>query len=162
MVRCPAAISPAPVWHSVVLRTTLAVAMLENSALVRCFLQYLLPNTWHTCSSRQAEDDSCRFELACARCSADCDAIPSSVTMADSTIPVCVELMEGTKASSSGTTVATLDLQEGYYRTSAESQVVVECYLASACAGGTDPENYCADGYEGPCECRFRSRLPCS
>ncbi|CAB1102169.1 unnamed protein product [Ectocarpus sp. CCAP 1310/34] len=99
---------------------------------------------------KEAEDDSCRFELACARCSADCDAIPSSVTMADSTIPVCVESMEGTKASSSGTTVATLDLQEGYYRTSAESQVVVECYLTSACAGGTDPKNYCADGYEGP------------
>ncbi|CAM9433543.1 unnamed protein product, partial [Ectocarpus sp. 13 AM-2016] len=99
---------------------------------------------------KEAEDNSCRFELACARCSADCEAIPSSVTMADSTIPVCVELMEGTQASSSGTTVATLDLREGYYRTSAESQVVVECYLTSACVGGTDPENYCADGYEGP------------
>ncbi|CAM9571646.1 unnamed protein product [Ectocarpus sp. 12 AP-2014] len=99
---------------------------------------------------KEAEDDSCRFELACARCSADCDAIPSSVTMADSTIPVCIELMEGTQASSSGTTVATLDLREGYYRTSAESRVVVECYLTSACVGGTDPENYCADGYEGP------------
>ncbi|CAM9483258.1 unnamed protein product, partial [Ectocarpus fasciculatus] len=99
---------------------------------------------------KEAEDGSCRFELACARCSADCDAIPSSVTMTDSTIPACVELMAGTRASSSGTTVATLDLQEGYYRTSAESQVVVECFLTSACTGGTDPENYCADGYKGP------------
>lgn len=113
-------------------------------------------------SSLQAEDGSCRFELACARCSADCDAIPSSVTMTDSTIPACVELMAGTRASSSGTTVATLDLQEGYYRTSAESQVVVECFLTSACAGGTDPENYCADGYKGPCEWLSRGHLSCS
>lgn len=61
--------------------------------------------------------------------------------------------MEGAKASSRGTTVATLDLQKGYYRTSAKSQVVVECYLEDACVGGTDAESYCADGYEGPCEC---------
>ena len=75
------------------------------------------------------------------------------MVVTDGKVPTCVELMEGTRASSSGTTVATLDLKEGYFRTSNESQVVVECLLEEACVGGIDAENYCADGYEGPCEC---------
>lgn len=63
-----------------------------------------------------------------------------------------MELMEGVEASSIGTTVATLDLKEGYYRTSAGSLAVLECYLEDACVGGIDVEDYCADGYKGPCE----------
>lgn len=72
--------------------------------------------------------------------------------MTESTVPVCEELMAGANASSSDTVVATLDLKEGYYRTSAESQEVLECYSEDACVGGLDAENYCADGYEGPCK----------
>lgn len=100
----------------------------------------------------QAEDGSCRFELACARCVAGCDDIPPSVVVTESKVPVCVDLMEGVRAASTGTTVATLDLEAGYYRTSAESQAVLECHLEDACVGGVDVENYCADGYQGPCE----------
>lgn len=68
------------------------------------------------------------------------------------TIPVCEELMEGTEASSKGIIVSNLDLKEGYYRTSASSQVVIECYYKEACTGGSTAEKYCADGYEGPCK----------
>lgn len=104
----------------------------------------------------QAEAGSCRFEVACARCSAGCDDIPSGVTVTDKKVPTCVELMEGARASSRGTTIEILDLEEGYYRTSNKSQVVVECLLGEACVGGIDAENYCAAGYKGPCECCCR------
>ena len=70
------------------------------------------------------------------------------VVVTDGKVPSCVE---GTRASSSGTTGATLDLEEGYFRTSNKSQVVVEYLLAEV--GGIDTENDCADGYEGPREC---------
>ncbi|CAM9428829.1 unnamed protein product [Scytosiphon promiscuus] len=98
----------------------------------------------------EAEDGACRFELACARCAVGCDDIPPGVVVTESKVPVCVELMEGVEASSTGTTVATLDLKEGYYRVSAESQAVLECHLEDACVGGVDVEGYCADGYRGP------------
>ncbi|CAM9146371.1 unnamed protein product [Hapterophycus canaliculatus] len=98
----------------------------------------------------EAADGSCRFDLACARCATGCDDVPPSVVVTESKVPVCAELMEGVKASSTGTTVATLELQAGYYRTSVESQAVLECYLEDACVGGIGVESYCADGYQGP------------
>lgn len=72
--------------------------------------------------------------------------------MTTDTVPVCENLMEGVEASSRGTTVANLDLQQGYYRTSATSKVVLECYFEDACVGGSIDEEYCAEGYKGPCK----------
>ena len=64
----------------------------------------------------------------------------------------CKDLPGGTLALSSGTTIEDITLQEGYYRTSNESSVVVQCYRTEACLGGNDPAHYCADGYEGACK----------
>lgn len=61
--------------------------------------------------------------------------------------------------SSTGTTLASLQLAEGYYRTSNESHVVLECYRKDSCIGGLDPTTYCATGYEGPCECNADERI---
>lgn len=100
------------------------------------------------------QNDTCRFELACARCATSCEETPESVYVAtEATIPVCVDLPEGTVAQSRGTNLATLSLAEGYYRTSAESREVLECYQADACVGGTAAQDNCASGYHGPCKC---------
>lgn len=79
----------------------------------------------------------------CARCEADVDV---------DSISVCIDVPSGTTAPSSGTTVSTLSLEKGYYRTSDTSLAILECYQEEACVGGSDAEHMCASGYEGPCE----------
>lgn len=64
----------------------------------------------------------------------------------------CKDLPVGVVSSSTGTTVTTLDLAKGYYRTSGGSHIVLECYRKDSCIGGLDTSNYCAAGYEGPCK----------
>lgn len=64
----------------------------------------------------------------------------------------CKDQPTGVVTSSTGTTLATLQLAKGYYRTSGESHIVLECYRKDSCVGGLNASNYCAAGYEGPCE----------
>ena len=100
------------------------------------------------------QDDSCRFELVCARCSTACETLPGGISIEpEDMIPVCVDLPKGATAVSSGTTLATLTLEEGYYRTSVESHIVLECYQTDACLGGNATDDPCSSGYEGPCKC---------
>lgn len=66
--------------------------------------------------------------------------------------PVCADLPEGANALSEGTTVRTLNVEKGYYRISADSINILECYNKDACVGGDTVGEYCAPGYEGPCE----------
>ncbi|CAN0600455.1 unnamed protein product, partial [Laminaria digitata] len=58
----------------------------------------------------------------------------------------------GSSAESDGTTIATLSLDKGYFRTSNESDVILKCFHQNACVGGSDAANYCEPGYTGPCE----------
>ncbi|CAM9294482.1 unnamed protein product, partial [Laminaria digitata] len=62
-------------------------------------------------------------------------------------LTVCAEAPPGTTAPSSGTTVETLVLEKGYYRTSSQSHIILECYQKDACAGGIAIESICAVGY---------------
>lgn len=110
-------------------------------------------SVYHRPSPVKPQNESCRFELVCARCST-CDDVYSGVLVdTDTTVPVCVDLPKGTTTASSGTSLATISLEKGYYRTSAESQIVLECYQEDACVGGDAADDYCASGYEGPCKC---------
>ena len=62
---------------------------------------------------------------------------------------------EGVNCDSPGATKALLPVQQGYWRSSRESLVVHECLQSEACVGATevsDSDDYCADGYRGPCE----------
>ena len=67
-------------------------------------------------------------------------------------LTLCAEAPPGTMAPSSGTTVETLILEKGYYRSSNQSHNVWECYQTDACAGGVSIEGICAVGYAGPCK----------
>ncbi|CAN0375421.1 unnamed protein product, partial [Scytosiphon promiscuus] len=48
-----------------------------------------------------------------------------------------------------------LTLKNGYFRTSNQSYVILQCFRRNACQGGKDADDYCASGYTGPCENAF-------
>lgn len=58
--------------------------------------------------------------------------------------------MEHTTSTAVNGTLETLELAPGYWRSSSTSRDIKECYETDSCAGGT--EEYCATGYDGPCE----------
>lgn len=95
--------------------------------------------------------DSC-FEEACSRCSTTAEEVSKREGVRIDGLPVCTKPPLGSTASSSGTTVANITLEKGYFRTSNESHVILQCYRESACQGGKDADKYCAPGYTGPCE----------
>lgn len=76
-------------------------------------------------------------------------------------LPICAEPPLGSTAPLSGTTLAALTLEKGYYRTSNKSHAVLKCYEEKACPGGDDVSKYCAAGYTGPCE-ETPNNTPCS
>eukprot|EP00752_Nemacystus_decipiens_P012244 g10853.t1 len=102
---------------------------------------------------RTEDTGGCRFLSVCARCSTDCKGESSGVIVADpAAVPVCDEVPTGARsAEDGGTTLETLELEAGYYRTSNTSHDVLECFQEVACKGGTDAadDGYCADGYAG-------------
>ena len=69
--------------------------------------------------------------------------------------PVCAEPPLGATAPLEGTTVANITLEKGYFRTSNKSHDILQCYQKRACLGGNDTDDYCAPGYNGPCEKTF-------
>lgn len=96
---------------------------------------------------------TCPLELPCAQCWPNCDSVEENALIAfGNTIPVCGKLPTGVRAEVAGTTVETFKLERGYYRTSARSSKVLECYRESSCEGGSNAAGYCASGYEGPCK----------
>eukprot|EP00904_Undaria_pinnatifida_P012520 jgi/Undpi1/8399/HiC_scaffold_25.g10867.m1 len=100
-----------------------------------------------------AEADFCStcFDEVCARCSTGSGGILYREEVEIDGLPVCEEVPSGATASSKGTTVETLSLEEGYYRTSNTSHAVLECYQKSACLGGIAVgDSSCASGYKGP------------
>lgn len=104
---------------------------------------------------KQSDSDICRADIVCTRCSDGCDDVVDGLTFSStSTVPaaVCQNLPVGTIASSAGMTLATLELAGGYYRTSNDSHVVLECHRKGSCIGGANSSNYCAPGFKGPCE----------
>lgn len=62
---------------------------------------------------------------------------------------------EGVNCDSPGATLTSLPIQPGYWRSSITALVIHECLHVEACKGGTEvlgPDNYCQEGYRGPCE----------
>ncbi|CAM9477686.1 unnamed protein product [Ectocarpus fasciculatus] len=100
----------------------------------------------------EVEDEvlgTCRFHEVCTDCAVSCAEIPEGVFVAnDAFVPICETIMMGASGNA-GATVATLELEPGYYRTSADSREVLQCHQEEACLGGVDTSEYCASGYEG-------------
>lgn len=77
----------------------------------------------------------------------------------EGTTPVCEQLPPGVDALFSGSTVADLSLQGGYYRTSNKSHTIYDCYNKKACKVGIATDDYCATGYNGPCKHAARKKF---
>lgn len=61
--------------------------------------------------------------------------------------------LEHTSADKDGLALEALNIDEGYWRASPESVIILACYNADACSGGeTGADSFCASGYQGPCE----------
>lgn len=92
-----------------------------------------------------------------------CSAFEYAKPLANDTKGVSCELCDsleggdGVDCESPGATLFSLPIRQGYWRSSQSSLVVFECFHAKACAGRTkilSADDYCEDGYKGPCECR--------
>ncbi|CAN0479142.1 unnamed protein product [Ectocarpus sp. 12 AP-2014] len=71
--------------------------------------------------------------------------VPSRVT------PACEAPLEHTSADEDGATLETLDIDEGFWRATNESEIILACYNADACIWGqTGADSFCAPGCKGP------------
>lgn len=73
-----------------------------------------------------------------------------------------IEGGEGVDCTSAGATLASLPIRQGYWRSDNESLVIRECLHYDACKGTTEitsSNDYCADGYNGPCKCTHSPAL---
>ena len=118
--------------------------------LIRLFISFLhlIPLLL---KSIQADFSAC-FDKVCSRCSGGRVGTEDRQDVRVDGFPLCAVPPLGAVAPSRGTTLATLTLLEGYYRTSNESHNILRCYHAAACHGGSDVNRYCNSGYMGPCE----------
>ena len=118
------------------------------------FVSPLIPAPMMFLPAGTQQTDTCGrcLDEVCARCSRGGDELTDMKDVRTDGYPVCAEPPPGTTASASGTSVMTLSLEKGYYRTSNSSHVVLQCFQESACLGGDDADAYCAPGYTGPCE----------
>ena len=72
---------------------------------------------------------------------------------------VLIRGAEGVDCTKPGATQASLPIKAGYWRANGTSLTVHSCLHSEACKGATEmtsSEDYCANGYQGPREYRFR------
>ena len=101
----------------------------------------------------QGEEDEV-WEVACDGCLESCKDCNFGAT---AFVPECISLPEaGIEHASSDGGVATLEklvINEGYWRATATSTEVLECYNNDACNGGVSgTAGFCGEGYHGACK----------
>lgn len=91
------------------------------------------------------------FEAVCDGCETQCLNCSFDEPFLE---PTCTAVLEHANSSGGNTTIETLSVEPGYWRATAVSPFVFDCYNPDACVGGlTGSTSYCLGGYEGPCEC---------
>ena len=111
----------------------------------------------HAAALKNQDEPTARFGTVCFECPdwskcLGCTIAKGSVT------PTCQAPLEHTSAEEPGVTLATLEIEGGYWRATTDSEIVLECYNEDACVGGrTGSDSYCAPEYKGPCERRSMS-----
>lgn len=89
-----------------------------------------------------------RYLSVCSGCETcgDCDVANNTV------VPTCTDELENTRSTGDTIVLETLSINDGYWRATPSSRVILACHNADACLGGqTGAADYCAEGYEGPC-----------
>ena len=92
--------------------------------------------------------------MVCEKCTETCEGCDFGEKIL---VPECITLSDaGLEHAWSGgavTTIEGLKIDEGYWRATANSMEVLECYNGDACSGGvTGATDYCSEGYKGACE----------
>ena len=91
-------------------------------------------------------------ETVCVDCSCNtCSECKNCRYGEEEKIPTCEMALEHT--TSNGGTIEELAINDGYWRATSDSTVILECYYAKACNGGvTGDPDYCKRGYKGACK----------
>ena len=89
------------------------------------------------------------YSTACHDCPPEEQCANCTVINEDKVL-VCETILAHTKSSSAEGTLQSLELHEGFWRSSPTSKDIRECYEEEACLGGS--YHYCSAGYTGPCK----------
>lgn len=103
------------------------------------------------------------YETSCESCPSWDECTNCSISNPNATYQ-CAGVLENTSSPDDDGTLASLVLDEGYWRASNTSRAVRQCHNEEACLGGKAEmcggvncaEGYCASGYTGPCESSYR------
>ena len=88
------------------------------------------------------------LNIVCKGCDTQCDEC-----VVKGKEPMCHEEVEHSTATGGNVTMDFLSIEPGYWRATNMSIIILECYRTKACLGGiTGKEDYCKEGYEGPCQ----------
>eukprot|EP00752_Nemacystus_decipiens_P005732 g5187.t1 len=94
-------------------------------------------------------EDGSRYQTVCDGCPGNNGDGIVSVENED-VVPVCVEQLDNTRSEGGDTTIETLELIKGHWRTTKNSDKILSCYNEDACTGGmTDDPAFCQQGYNG-------------
>ncbi|CAN0490318.1 unnamed protein product, partial [Ectocarpus sp. 12 AP-2014] len=79
--------------------------------------------------------------------------VPAAPSKSGDVTPTYKVPLEHTSADKDGLTLKTFKIDEGYWRATADSVIILACYNARAYRGGeTGADTLFAPGYKGPCE----------
>lgn len=68
-------------------------------------------------------------------------------------VPTCTEVFENARSDGANTSIEDIHIDQGYWRATETSRVILPCYNADACLGGVTGEaDFCLEGYYGPCK----------
>lgn len=88
------------------------------------------------------------FDIVCDGCDTECKGCT-----AQAETPLCTSAIDNSESLGGQNTIEMLLIDDGYWRATNISEEILECYNQDACLGGvTGSADYCAEGYEGPCE----------
>lgn len=94
--------------------------------------------------------DGTRYSLVCNGCPGKA---PGYGVENEDSVPSCEVQPEHTRSQGGNTTIETLNVDPGYWRTTNTSLNFLACFNEDACKGGmTDDPAFCQPGYEGPCK----------
>lgn len=131
----------------------LAITLIHAHAKLLIYPLNILPSLFFICCHIQCEEDEL-WEVVCEGCHQRCEGCNFWEAVV---VPQCISISDaGIEHASSGggvTTIEELFIHEGYWRATANSTNVLECYSRDACRGGvTGTAGFCGEGYQGACE----------
>eukprot|EP00903_Cladosiphon_okamuranus_P018351 g16883.t1 len=100
--------------------------------------------------TEKEEESTARYEVVSFDCP-EWDECSGCSIATSNVVSTCEAPLEHSEATQPGTALETLNISDGYWRATNDSDLILACYNADACNGGqTGAEDFCAPGYTGP------------